>query len=425
MKLIKILTLLWLAIATPVLTSCDDDPGAQNVGVSVMLTLPSDVDASALTDATYTFHNVSTGADYTFGKDEALNVLPGLYDISFEAHYTLPNGNTATLRANAQSVNISAGQSSITLTTYSNIETDDLIISEIFYTGTVTSTGKQYHGDQYVKLYNNTDHVIYADGLTFFESKFLTTQKFNYDPDIMGEAITVDALYTVPGSGKDHPVQPGEYFILADAGMDHRSGNPLSFDLSHADFEWYDLSTSPSNMDIDTPTPNLDKWYCYTKSYFLLHNRGFKAYGIARIPVDKETYLKDYYYTYNYDNVTSAGTFPMSQSAYRLPNEWVVDVVNLSIESNYKWTVTAPVLDSGWTYCGTIDKDKTRYFHAVRRKLLHLTEDGRAIFQDTNNSSADFNGHVTPSEIENQGTAVDVSGKTATTRTYDGINPIK
>ncbi len=425
MKFRKIIPLLLLAAATMTMASCDDDPGVQNVGVSVVLTLPSDVDASALEDVKYTFHNVSTGSDYTFGKDEALNVLPGLYDISYEAHYILPNGNKATLRANAQSVNITAGQTSVSLSTYSNIETDDLIITEIFYTGTVTSTGKQYNGDQYVKLYNNTDHVIYADGLTFFESKFLTTQKLDFTPDIMAQAVTVDALYTVPGSGKDHPVQPGEYFILADAGMDHHTGNPLSFDMSHADFEWYDVSSSPSNMDIDTPTPNLDKWYCYTKSYFLLHNRGFKAYGIARIPVDKDTYLKDYYYTYDYELVTAAGTFPMSQDAYRLPNEWIVDVVNLSVESEYQWTVTTPALDSGWSYCGTIDKDKTRYFRAVRRKLLHITEDGRAIFQDTNNSSADFNGHVIPSEIENQGTAIDVNGTPATTRTYDGVTPIK
>lgn len=425
MKAFKTIALLWLAAASISLTSCDDDPGVQNVGVTIMLTLPSDVDATAITDAQYTFHNISSGTDYTFGKDDALSILPGLYDVSYEAHYTLANGNTATLRANAQSVNILNGQTSIPLSAYANIETDDLIIAEIFFAGTVTSSGKQYNGDQYIKLYNNTDHVIYADGITLFESKFQTTQKFVYTPDIMPQAITVDALYTIPGNGTEHPVQPGEYLILADNGMDHRTGNPLSFDLSHADFEWYDESSSPTNMDIDTPTPNLDKWYSYTKSYFLLHNRGFKAYGIARIPVDKETYLKDYYYTYEYENVTAAGTFPMSQSEYRMPNEWVIDVVNLSIESDYKWTVTAPSLDSGWTFCGTIDKDKTRFFHSVRRKLLHITDEGRVIFQDTNNSSLDFNGQVIASEIEKQGTAIDINGNVATTRTYDGVTPIK
>ena len=36
-----------------------------------------------------------------------------------------------------------------------------------------------------IKIYNNTDHVLYADGLTLLESEFTTTIKYNYTPDIM------------------------------------------------------------------------------------------------------------------------------------------------------------------------------------------------------------------------------------------------
>lgn len=241
----------------------------------------------------------------------------------------------------------------------------------------------------------------------------------------MNEAINVQALYTIPGSGKEHPVQPGEYFLICDTGIDHRVANPNSFDLSHADFEWYDVSTKPSQTDIDSPTvPNLDKWYCYTLSYWMLHNRGFKAYGIARIPVDRDTYLKDYKYHYDYTLVTVAGTFPMSADAYRLPNEWVVDVVNCSVQSDYAWNLTAPALDCGWTYCGSVDKDKNRFFHSVRRKMLRLNEQGNPVLKDTNNSTEDFNPDCIASEIELQGTAMDVNGTTCTQLTYDGVTPM-
>ncbi|MDE7135652.1 MAG: DUF4876 domain-containing protein, partial [Muribaculaceae bacterium] len=269
-------------------------------------------------------------------------------------------------------------------------------------------------------------HVIYADGITFFETKFLTTEKRIYTPDLMATDVTVQALYTIPGGGKDHPVEPGQYLLLADTGIDHRVANPNSFDLSNADFEWYDLSTKPSTMDIDGPTvENLDKWYCYTLSIFLLHNRGFKAYGIARIPVDRDTYLKDFRYEFDYEIVTEVGTFPMSGNGYRIPNEWVVDIVNCSVASQYAWNLCAPSLDSGWTYCGTIDKDKMRYFKAVRRKLLYINDKGNPVFKDTNNSSDDFNPEVTPSEIEIQHTAIDVNGNVSNGITYDGITPIK
>ncbi|MDE6783341.1 MAG: DUF4876 domain-containing protein, partial [Paramuribaculum sp.] len=132
----------------------------------------------------------------------------------------------------------------------------------------------------------------------------------------------------------------------------------------------------------------------------------------------------DYLYTYEYEEVTVAGTFPMSQTAYRMPNEWILDVVTCSIDSDYAWQLCTPALDCGWTGCGTIDKDKTRYFHSVRRKLLYVTEDGRAVLADTNNSSEDFNRMCVPSEIELQHTAMDINGTPATTVTYDGVVPM-
>ena len=209
--------------------------------------------------------------------------------------------------------------------------------------------GSQYYGDDYVKIFNNTDHVLYADGLTFLESKFVTTQKYNYTPDIMSQAMTVQALYTIPGSGKDYPVQPGEELWIVDTGIDHRVANENSFDCSGADFEWYDVSTQPAHLDIDGPVTNLDKWYCYTLSFFVLHNRGFRAWALARIPIEKEQYLANYSYTYNYIIIVPAGVYPMSQTAYKVPNDWIVDAVNCSVEAERVWNVTDPSLDRGWT----------------------------------------------------------------------------
>ena len=111
----------------------------------------------------------------------------------------------------------------------------------------------------------------------------------------------------------------------------------------------------------------------------------------------------------------------MEQTAYKLPNAWIVDGVNCSVEAVREWNILPPSIDAGWTHCGTIDKDATRYFKSVRRKMLYLTDDGRRVLKDTNNSSADFNGECTPSIVEEQKTAIDANGTTATQRTYDGI----
>ena len=423
---IKIVVMFVMALA--IACGCDDslENSIQLYSVEVQIDLPEDVQGVALSNERYEFKNVSTGRSATFSSAEDIKVTVGLYDVTLTAEAEMPNGTVSTVKAFTQSVQVTGNNVVVELKAYSSMESDDLVIAEVFFTGTLQSSGNQYLGDGYVKLYNNTDHVVYADGITLFESKFTTTQKYDYDPDIMDTAMTVQALYTVPGNGTDHPLQPGEYLTLADVAIDHRTVNPNSFDLSGADFEWYDVSTSPSHLDIDNPeVPNLDKWYCYTLSFWVLHNRGFKAFGIARIPIDKEEYLADYWYTYDYVIVVEAGTFPMSQSAYKLPNKWIVDVVNCSVAAKYAWNVCDPSLDMGWTYCGTIDQDKTRYFHSVRRKMLYLNDDGNPVLKDTNNSTEDFNPYCIASEIEIQGTAVDANGTLCTTRTYDGVTPMK
>lgn len=410
--------------------SCDDsfsESGSASVAAKFVVTRQADASDAILLTERLSLRNVTSGqTEQFYSTASEITIVPGLYDVTYEAEIQLSSGAVSTLRAAATSVSIISNGQLVTLQGYSNIETDDLIIAEVFFAGTLRSSGNQYYGDDYVKLYNNTDHVIYADGITLFESKFTTTEKYEHTPNIMNQAVNVQALYTVPGNGTEHPVLPGEYFLLCDTGIDHRVANPNSFDLSHADFEWYDVSTSPSNLDIDSPlVPNLDKWYCYTKSFWMLHNRGFKAFGIARIPVTSETYLTDYKYHYDYTIVSAAGSFPMSADSYRIPNEWIIDVVNCSVESEYVWNVCAPELDCSWTHCGTIDKDKTRYFHSVRRKMLYLNEQGNPVLKDTNNSSEDFNADCIASEIELQGTVMDADGTLCTVITYDGVTPIE
>ena len=405
--------------------SCDEERDIRWTTVEIDVRYPSDLSGISLESETFEFRNITSGMVTSFTTRKGITLPEGLYDCSYEAAITYQTADSTihtSLSGYARSLELMGTQGSVTIGSYQVENKDDFIIEEIFFTGTLQSSGKQYYGDGYVKIYNNTDHMLYADGVALMESKFVTTQKFDYTPDIMRTHMTVQAVYVIPGSGTDHPVAPGESFILCDTGIDHRIANPNSFDLSRADYEWYDESSVPAHLDIDSPTvPNLDKWYCYTKSFWVLHNRGFRGFAIARIPIEKEKFLTENLYTYSYVMVLPAGTFPMEQTAYKVPNEWIIDAVNTSVQSEYVWNVTAPSLDRGWTHCGTIDHDKTRYFKSVRRKMLYLTRDGRRVLKDTNDSSADFNTECVPSLIEQQHTAIDANGTKAETETYDGV----
>ena len=82
----------------------------------------------------------------------------------------------------------------------------------------------------------------------------------------------------------------------------------------------------------------------------------------------------------------------MQWAAYQIPNSWIIDAVNLSIKSLFRWIIVDPSVDMGWAYCGTVDKDIKRYDKVIRRK-----RDASGWLIDTNNSTHDFECEVPPS----------------------------
>ena len=270
-----------------------------------------------------------------------------------------------------------------------------LIISKIFFTGTTTPEDKQYSGgDAYIIITNNSDVTLFADSIAVLESQFMTIDKQDYTPNVMNEAFSVEAVYMIPGKGRSVAVEPGKSLTLAINAIDHREANPNSFDLSGADFEFYDESSNPKFTDPDGPATNLDKWYCYTATVYGFHNRGFRSMAIARMQTSKENWLENYAYTAAYTWTFNEYSFDRTVDTYKVPNAWILDAVNLSVESEFQWIVTSPALDAGWTYCGKVDKDQTRYNKAVVRKK---DADGKYI--DTNNSTNDFEPEAKPSYL--------------------------
>jgi hypothetical protein len=406
-----------------ILISCEKEVTEQLIAASIYITIPENV--IEIKADTFIFTNISTLTETKYPASEKQIMLPaGFYNLAYRAEIQYQNGETVSeglLRGLKESITVTAEKPvSLSLQTFIAAKHDDFIIEEIFFTGTLRPSGTQYYGDAYIKIYNNTGKTLYADGVAILESKFLSVQKYDYIPDIRSDTFTVHAVYIIPGSGTDHPVAPGQSLTICDTGIDHRLANPNSIDHSGADFEWYDLSNSPSTMDIDSDVPNLDKYYCYTFTIWVLHNRGFKSYAIARMNENRETYLQNYLYTYKYVMHLPQGDYTMTQTAYKIPNSWILDGVNCSVEPERVWNILPPSVDAGWTHCGLMDSDKDRYFKSVRRKMLYVTQDGTRILKDTNNSTEDFNTESIPSIIEEQNSAINAQGTPAAQQTWDG-----
>ncbi|MDE7135766.1 MAG: DUF4876 domain-containing protein, partial [Muribaculaceae bacterium] len=150
----KILSILLFMTA---LCACDDslDGAIDRVEVEVDVTTDSNIKSKS--DEAIEFRNIASGRVAKFAPGEPIMLITGMYDVSYSASAMLENGARSMLRANASSVIIDKAHRSVTLTAYCMADNDDLIISEIFFAGTLQPSGNQYYGDDYVKLYNNTD----------------------------------------------------------------------------------------------------------------------------------------------------------------------------------------------------------------------------------------------------------------------------
>lgn len=396
----KYLSLAILLTAGIGLGACNDDRIATS-SVTPGLSVSNQIEGLAITSGEYTFKEVNTGTETKVSYGSLpFELNDGLYNVTFigKGKYAYNAENVeVNIQGTQQNVQVSGGSCNLSIPVYVQNSGADFVIAEIFGIGTLTPENKQYNGDQYIRIYNNSDKTLYADGLALLESKFMTTSKYNYTPDIMNEAFAVQVVAVIPGNGQEHPVEPGQSIILCDNAMNHKEANPNSIDLSKADFEWYTQSTSSSNPDMDNPdVPNLEMYYNYTKSIWLLAKKGNRAYAIGRIPssVGKDNYIKDYVYKYTY--MINEGLSSKEQTCYQFPNEWIIDAVNIGPVNSYVWNITAPVLDMGHTYFGETDATTENAGKSIIRKVAYKDGD-REVLQDTNNSSIDFTPSTSPS----------------------------
>ncbi len=280
----------------------------------------------------------------------------------------------------------------------------EFVIEEIYFTGTAlpeTGSPDKYQGDQYIKIRNNTDEDLYADGMLLILQSSVLSNKEGEIPaavDFREEYCAGQAFYAIPGSGRDVPVKAGESLIIVNNAQNHLESNPDSWDATTADFEWYDESSNENFLDTDNPAvPNLDKWYAQTLTVHSLHNRGAYGIAIAMPPAGTtgEQFLQDhpigdgYYYIFHSPD---GSDYKMPIKGYFVPNEWVLDAVNTGGRNTFGMAPWGTSLDAGYTWCGTEDSDPDRFNKSVIRKT---GADGKLV--DTNNSSNDFTPDTTPS----------------------------
>ncbi len=272
--------------------------------------------------------------------------------------------------------------------------TGGFIFKEIYYAGSVTDEDKGYYSDQFFEIYNNSGDTLFADGLCIALHESTSTSSLTAWVDDNGELLERIPLtfqtWIVPGNGMEHPILPGESFIIAQDGIDHQTdeiGNPNSpVNLSNADWETY---VESSGKDLDaSAVPNLTLVYTtITTIYDWTASSLGPATVLFRLPDNDWV-----------DYVSDASNFMTKPGSSRsteymmIDRSFVVDAVECAkFDAEEVYKRLPAELDAGYTYIEAGNKSSL----SVRRKAKMIIGN-RVIYKDTNNSSEDFLHDLTP-----------------------------
>lgn len=230
-----------------------------------------------------------------------------------------------------------------------------IVISEIYACG-APGAGLYWH-DKYMEVYNQTDSVVYLDGIivaVVYASSYLG-QNYVDDP----EYVHSKNVWMFPGNGTDYPLQPGEFAVCATDAIDHRINAPQSVDLSKVKFEFY----KDDAPDIDNPdVPNMIRIYQPSGFDWLIGGEQ-GAIVIAKMPLDSLKWFGD---------------------QLLIPYRFVLDGVEyLKDPTKLENKILNHSIDGGGT--GGI-----QFYTGKSMERIALNVEGRMVLKDDNNSSVDF-----------------------------------
>lgn len=237
-----------------------------------------------------------------------------------------------------------------------------LVISEIYACGP-PEAGLYFH-DKYVEIFNQSDEIIFLDGMQIAVIYKNGPTGFSYvdDPNY----IHTKYLWKFPGNGSDFPILPRQFVVCAEDAIDHRVNAANSIDLSRVSFEFYkDDAPDVDNSNV----PNMIEIY-QPSGYDWLIGGERGALIISNAPSDSILWFNEH---------------------YKIPNKYVLDGVEYFDDVNrLDRKILYPGIDAGLT--GGI-----QFYTGKTMERIPSFENGKIHLKDDNNSSIDFKVYTKPS----------------------------
>lgn len=204
--------------------------------LSIEVTAPEGFEYISLEGIELQISNISNDAEFSATTDSdgiAKITLPnGLYRIQAGALIDDEqfNASKSRLSLNGEAVGVTLP--------LIHVSTGDIVIKEIYNGGCMKLPAEgTYQGDAYIILHNNSSSTVYLDSLCFGTvDPYNSTSTPVWDEE-RGFCPVIQAVWQFPGSGKDHPLSPGEDAVLVVYGaINHKAQYPLSVNLNNEEY---------------------------------------------------------------------------------------------------------------------------------------------------------------------------------------------
>ena len=376
-----------LSITAFVACSSDDDDEVKSYKLKITLN-PTDVEASNISNIKIVVKGTTKADTLALSAvaDQEIPLTQGTYNITVSGK--VKDEATAYVQGTATAELFAEKTVTVNLTKFNK---SPLVFKTIYNVGTVLG----YVLDCYVEIVNNSDEVQYLDGIMLADP--LANQKAKNAwqeeyPDTYHEGGALNGIVIAfPGNGTDYPLQPGQSVTVADQAMNHqlaygedeskKEAYSKAPDLSNADFEkFYD------NGDVDnTAVPNMVT--VLRRSASAQKMWAFGVAGRAYILIKLPQGMTPQQYVADENNFT---TYPGSTSStlyLKIPSKYVLDAVDVyqsTVDPSEHYPFFAAKDDATGVRGGAMYSSQP-----VRRKVEKI-ENGRVYYQDTNNSTNDF-----------------------------------
>jgi len=330
-----------------------------------------------------TISNFATGstieAKTENGLATATGIVPGVYTVTVSGSQN-QGGFIYTIAGSESNVSLIADGAEVVVKVDA-VKEAALVFKEIYYTGVKDF----YFRDQFYEIYNNSTEVVYADNLCIAETIFASYDKsiiYEWPIENADQYVFVKVVWQIQGDGHSYPIKPGESFVISQWATNHKaeslSKGVSPVDLTGAEFEAIEKeSTAPSGLVLtDNPAINMKK---VIQAGYAMPQWLTSVSGSQYIIFKPSKPLK------NEDFITATNADYNGVGREVLISDVIDAVQTVSDETGMNVLGLPKVLDAGAIWCSG------QYVgESIARKIKETRPDGTKVYQDSNNTTNDF-----------------------------------